>query len=335
MVDKFKLEGRDLRQDLCFKYMVEKSNFYGSSGVQEFWVHSPKETEKKKRHSITVEIHHNEESKKLIIRGNLRKWYFGRNNLADLNFFKFIKAMNRLSFLVFGDQNKIWTMNFTQLELGFNFQLLISAKGIFNSIVAYSTFRRIIYENETVKFEGSGYSVIFYDKLKEIINDYEEYYKTTRPIFHGLRKLHTKAVFPRFEVQINRMTQSQEFMRLCRTPENLRDNYDEVIDLVHKKFKNMTYMDELSPYVISSLKGKRRRAIQEFFMYVGMKSIGEVETLSIVNGVNRDKKRFREVIELIYERHSSMSRTTIKKEFRQTASRRVKELKCIDNRMDL
>ena len=243
--------------------------------------------------------------------------------------------MNLLSLYVFGDRDKIWTMNFTQLELGFNFQLLISAKGIFNSIVAYSTFRRIIYENETVKFEGSGYSVIFYDKLKEIINDYEEYYKSTRPIFHGLRKLHTKAVFPRFEVQIDKMTRSPEFMRLCRTPEDLYGNYNEVFDLVHKKFKDLTYLDDLAPDVIRNLKGKGKKAINEFFMYMGMKSIGKVETLSIVNGVNRDKKIFRDEVESIYERHSTIPRMIIKKDFRQTASRRVRKLKCIDWRTDL
>ena len=48
MVDKFKLESRDLKDGLCFKYIIEKSSYFGTSGVQEFWVHSPRESEKKK-----------------------------------------------------------------------------------------------------------------------------------------------------------------------------------------------------------------------------------------------------------------------------------------------
>ncbi|MBL1280380.1 MAG: hypothetical protein COA33_008920 [Fluviicola sp.] len=330
MMDKFKMECKGLEKDLCIKYLVEKWSMYDNKAIQEFWIHSPRETAKKKRHSISVEIHKEGDEQKLIIRGNLRKWYFGKNNLADLDWFKFNSALNELSRRIFGGKDKIWGMTFTQLELGFNFQLLNSAKGIIDSFVAFSTFRRILYEHETAKFEGAGYSVTIYDKLKEIIEDKESYFKHTKPVFAGLRKLHTKAVLPRFEVQITKMTKAPEFNRLCKTPFDLRENFDEVFDLVHQKFNDMTYLDSMAPDVVRNLSGKGKREITEYFIYMGVKAIGEIQSLSIVNGVNRDKADFRNYIETIYERQNTMPRMDIKKDVKKAVSKRVRKLKCND-----
>ena len=139
----------------------EKTEKYGSSR---------KLMNEMKNHSLT--IFQNKNSSKVIIRGSLRKWYFGKYSLLDFTKESFRRAMNKLAKSLNMDLEDLYQGKITQCEIGLNVRTRISCEKIIPNIVEYG---RLINPNnyhnldETTYHNGYDKKFIAYDKCKEIL----------------------------------------------------------------------------------------------------------------------------------------------------------------------
>ena len=123
-----------------------------------------------KNHSLT--IFQNKNSSKVIIRGSLRKWYFGKYSLLDFTKESFRRAMNKLAKSLNMDLEDLYQGKITQCEIGLNVRTRISCEKIIPNIVEYG---RLINPNnyhnldETTYQNGYDKKFIAYDKCKEIL----------------------------------------------------------------------------------------------------------------------------------------------------------------------
>ena len=151
-----RLTGDNFRN--CTKEKTEK---YGSSR---------KLMNEMKNHSLT--IFQNKNSSKVIIRGSLRKWYFGKYSLLDFTKESFRRAMNKLAKSLNMDLEDLYQGKITQCEIGLNVRTRISCEKIIPNIVEYG---RLINPNnyhnldETTYQNGYDKKFIAYDKCKEIL----------------------------------------------------------------------------------------------------------------------------------------------------------------------
>ena len=150
----------------------EKTEKYGSSR---------KLMNEMKNHSLT--IFQNKNSSKVIIRGSLRKWYFGKYSLLDFTKESFRRAMNKLAKSLNMDLEDLHQGKITQCEIGLNVRTRISCEKIIPNIVEYG---RLINPNnyhnldETTYQNGYDKKFIAYDKCKEIVNGCHNFKKRIR-----------------------------------------------------------------------------------------------------------------------------------------------------------
>ena len=110
-------------------------------------------------------------TKKLQIKGSLRKWYFGSTSYSDLEFCYINIVILEISKLIGILPEKLHESMITQCELGLNIKTRIPCEKIIPKISHYGHLKRYEYDGETVGFKGRNKELKIYDKTNEIIEN--------------------------------------------------------------------------------------------------------------------------------------------------------------------
>jgi hypothetical protein len=280
---------------------------------------------------FTITEHCYENGHKVIIEGNLRKWFFGLNNLGDLDYYQYKGAIEWLSRLIFGDNNSLWDFKVTQIELGYTIRLPKHFTGVIDAYVAYSSFKKVWYEGETSSFQGRGYTMNVYDKALEVERNRMKRFGSSIKDPKPIRKIRQKVCHTRYEMKIHSLSKVPEFINLVATPGDILENWDLMLDTLKAKFNNITYMDFISPERTFELRGKRQTPIKEYIMMAGIMAIGRQRVAGICDlAHSNDKARLKKYFEGVHERVLGTNHLDLKRDLKRTISRRVRKLKAND-----
>lgn len=300
MIDKITLYNSDFIGQLLHENLALHNGSTENSIKCKYRLYNPKA--KKKRY-ILVTLERERISTKLTIEGSIRKWHYGRNSYNDLNYHQYEEAIENLGLLLCGDKDILWGFKITSMELGLNVQLPIKFKGIVDSYVGYSNFQRISYQGETSAFKGTSYTMIVYDKGKEIIKSLKKEDRNIEPKGHKL--LSKKATWIRFEMQAKYMSKIPNLSRLASTPGNVLTNWNELIDYLYEKIRNIDFDVYSSPIYTNQLKDRNLTELKEYLCHVGIKKLGLNTSLAFTNYLKRNKKEARNELHQINERFAT------------------------------
>ena len=115
-------------------------------------------------------LKYNREPHTLTMENSIRKWFYGRYSIKDLDRSDFIKAYNKIADILGIEKETLYKASFTQCEIGLNDKTKIPPGNIVPLVAAYSSLKRMQIENETVEFKGTDLRLIMYDKTKEILD---------------------------------------------------------------------------------------------------------------------------------------------------------------------
>lgn len=184
----------------------------------------------------------------LIVRGSLRKWFFGKNVRRDLKKIEFKKSLIYLSRELQIPLKEILNGNITQIELGTTLVLNAEYRKILTGLVAYPKLPRKEYR-ETLYFgdkfkeykKRSSYHFIFYDKLKEI-------HKEDKQKLKQIEHLQDKIYFCRFEISLNKLSQVTKFKNEVKSFQQILDNWEGVQIKIIEHFDKIVYVDYMSDF---------------------------------------------------------------------------------------
>lgn len=121
-----------------------------------------------KNKSYKLYVKQNKNTGKVVITRSLRKWFFNKGSLLDLNLSSLKKSMKMIASELNIPLSELCKGKITQCEIGQNVKVKIPATEIIPRIVDYARFSRKSIKDETLYFNGTSKKVIIYDKLKEI-----------------------------------------------------------------------------------------------------------------------------------------------------------------------
>lgn len=108
---------------------------------------------------------------KVKIEGNLRKWMYGsRSAVGDLNYKDFEFCIGLIAKRLGVEKKWIWNLEITYVEMGGNIRLPRAYERFIPSLISYPELTMERWTESTVYFKGAKYSLIFYDKLKQLKN---------------------------------------------------------------------------------------------------------------------------------------------------------------------
>lgn len=146
---------------------------------------------------LEVRIIDRPEGNKIKIEGNLRKWVYGsKSAVRDLNYRDFIYCIKLIAKRLGVEEGWIWNLELTYVEMGGNIKLPRSYERFIPSLISYPELTLERWTESTVYFRGAKYSLIFYDKLKQLQN-------TNIISAKNAEKLIRKWFILRFEIKVN------------------------------------------------------------------------------------------------------------------------------------
>ena len=198
--------------------------------------------------------------------GNLRRWYFGYKSLNDFNNRHFKKCLKMIAKRIGADYENLLGFNIKKIELGFNLKLESVHKKFIPCLVEYPRLKKIRWCKSTVSFKGTKYSVIYYDKLKELLDRKNGISKNTYD------KVSKKYFFLRFEKKITSKSGTSLKTKIT-TLGYVIDNWSFLIDDCYNSFLKVKKVD-----LISGVKTLKRPMtsgeFKVFLIYAGLERLG-------------------------------------------------------------
>lgn len=235
MIDNIKITIQNFRGNFdCCK----KVGFLYGKSVYRLYNHE-------KGKEIFLLLEYNGGKKELIINNSIRKWYLGGFSLSDLTQETAYKAFKKISQLLGIDLDDFRKATFTQCEIGLNLRMSIPAYEIIPLVVKYSTFKRYIYENETVGFIGTDRTLKMYNKCEELLDHNKKYDKKTKE--HTFKVL-TDKNYNFLRIELN-MLDKQSFINKklykLQTIGDILDNYLSLYEFWIKEMSAVILLNEL------------------------------------------------------------------------------------------
>lgn len=296
------------------------------SGYKYYKLKSPRN--KKENIFLTVKIGIRKGKQFVSVEGSIRKWFFSMNGFQDLDYYRFEKAIERISEILFFDKEMLWGFKVSVLEIGFNVQLRMIMKGIVDGYCSYSTFRRIWYEGETMCFEGDSYSMIVYDKGEEVVKKRSAKKSKVSPV--PIEKLIERATWLRFEFKTETLSKVPKMSKLANTLGKILENWDEILDVVHDKVKDMKYVHYTLPTYTDELVGGNKTQLKNYLINITMLTIGVGKTMSLVDKLKRDKENVKKELQEMNRTFVDKPRLDIERDLKWAISKRVRKLKAND-----
>lgn len=277
---------------------------------------------------LTVKIGIKYGKRFVSVEGSIRKWFFSMNGFQDLDYYRFEKAIESISEILFSDKEILWGFKVSVLEIGFNVQLRMIMKGIVDGYCSYSTFRRIWFEGETMCFEGESYSMIVYDKGEEVVKRRSTKKSKKSPV--PIKKLIGRATWLRFEFKTETLSKVPAMSKLANTLGKIRANWDEIFDVVHDKIKCMKYVHYTLPTYTDELVGGNRTLLKNYLINVAMLTIGIGKTMSLVDKLKYDRNTIKKELQEMNRTFVDKPRLDIERDLKWAISKRVRKLKAND-----
>lgn len=157
------------------------------------------------------------------IEGNLRKWKYGNKSaVRDLNYRDFIFCIGLIAKRLGVEEKYIWNLELTYVEMGGNIKLPRSYERFIPSLFSYPELALERWTESTVYFKGAKYSLIYYDKLKQL--------KDTNVVSSKVAdKLIKRWFILRFEIKVNAKSgyRKRDFIQ---TLQSFEENWSDLLD---------------------------------------------------------------------------------------------------------
>ncbi|MFC7356468.1 hypothetical protein ACFQO1_02110 [Jejudonia soesokkakensis] len=275
-----------------------------------------------KEYKISLTLLSNEKlsNNKLIIEGNFRKWYFGTDNISDLNKKKFCNVVSQVAKKIGIEQNVLWNARVTKLETGVTVKLKEKHRGIVNCIFSYKNFRKNTYDNSGVEFKGENYDVIFYDMLRRMFN-------RKHKLERQYKKLTKSNFFFRYEIQVHKVSGVDMFKEKANTLLKIKNNWKYLGQNLITTLDNVKFVDVISPSQFMELKGATKKPMTDYLTYKGIESIGMENLRQLINQMKpKSRPDYRRDFIELYEKQLSEDKEDYESIFKEFIQNRVKEL---------
>lgn len=271
---------------------------------------------------------------RLYIRGNIRKWYMTSKSTRDFKRKDFVGAIALLEKELGLTTNTLWNAAVTQIEIGVRLRLKDRHRGLLFCIAHYKNFKKLSIENEfdefkkltvsneTVKFIGEKYSILFYDKIKEVFN-HSEMKKTNG------KKASKNNFYLRYELQIKSVSHMRPSIKdNISTLLLIRNNWKSLGEILKETLEDIVFVDILSPISYDKIKLGAKTEIKNYLMCEGMKSVGIDNFLNLINVIeNKKRGEYRNEILAIYEDYiRTNKKATYKKYLTRKLGKRISAL---------
>lgn len=172
------------------------------------------------------------------------------------------------------EKGNLWEAKVTKIEIGVTtglsqFRRLSAIDR--NFLLCISNHKDLgegaVYPNETVKFKGGKYSVIFYDKNTEIFSERGKKRKIGNKINRYFFSL-------RYEIQINKVSNVKLFEGKINTLTKVKEHWAEIGKELTESLNKTRYVNVISEEQIKTLDNCNKKEMEEYLIYKGMEAVG-------------------------------------------------------------
>ncbi|QQV01228.1 MULTISPECIES: hypothetical protein [Chryseobacterium] len=256
---------------------------------------------------------------KLIVHRNVRKDWYKIPKVGDLGYKSFEKMINKYG-EEFGIKSKaLWNARVTKVELGLTLRLPIKMKGILSCFHSFSGLsEKNIYGQNGVSFIGNNFSVSFYDKIEKMKSNNELFPKSSNKQ-KLIEKITKKNYFLRFELKVEKVSGFYNKMYDDKINHlfKIRDEWDYLLKSLSKLFKQVNYIDVVSPEVMDSIRGEEKKPMDSLLKFQGIKSITpDVFFEELLPQMKKDKhSKFKKEYRDFYNEYERKFRYGFKEDF--------------------
>lgn len=108
------------------------------------------------------------EGKYCILKGSIRKWFFGKDTLKDLTYTDLEICLRKIATILHIDYKSFLNSSIRKLEFGKNIWVSFEPDMILGSLLRHPRLKKISTWPDSKKFIGDDLQLIFYNKLKEM-----------------------------------------------------------------------------------------------------------------------------------------------------------------------
>lgn len=265
----------------------------------------------------------------LVITGSWRKWYLGGGSSRDLNYERLNDCIGAIAEKIGLPTEVIANAEIKKVELGFGMRFRENMEGIINGFVFFNNFDPIYeYNRESVRFKGTSYSVVFYDKFIQLMNEFEKRVKEEEKeikrngIFVDMNRKSKKLLAEkmtknnfslRYEVSVTNMDgcppefkgtkdKNGKCENIISTPNDILKNWDKILDGLDKVFGKVQFSAYNLNVGLEYLNGKNLKELYEYNLHLAAIAVGGTRNyLQLLMRKLNDKHR-NENIEKIIKR---------------------------------
>lgn len=265
----------------------------------------------------------------LEIKGSWRKWYLTDGTSRDLNYTRLNDCIGAIALKISLPPEKILNAKIKKVELGFGMRFRENMEGIINGFVFFNNFDPIYeYNRESVRFKGTSYSVVFYDKFVQLMNEFEKRVKEEekeakrKGIFVDMNRKSKKLLAEkmnknnfslRYEVSVTNMggcppefkgakDKNGKRENIIATPNDILKNWDKILDGLAKVFGKVQFSGYNLNVGLEYLNGKNLKELYEYNLHLAAIAVGGTRNyLQLLMRKLNDKHR-NENVEKIMER---------------------------------
>lgn len=275
---------------------------------------------------MTVDYYSNEDRSVLQITGSWRKWLLGAGTTRDLYYMDVVFCIGAIAQKIGLPYEKVENMNFVKIEVGVGVRYRQNMDGVVDGHVYFKGFDPIYeYRRESVRFKGTAYSVVIYDKWTQLMNLFEQNVRDeeklarrkgifpdpNRPSKKRLaKKMNKNNSSIRIEVNVTNLTdcppeftdrnrKKKEREIYVRSPKAILKNWNLILDGFSAIYYNIQYCSYNLQVGRNYLDGKGLKELAMFELHLAAIATGGVRNfvqlhLKMLNGNHRNdniKKR--------------------------------------------
>jgi hypothetical protein len=215
---------------------------------------------------------------KIKIMNSLRKWYSGDRILFEFKDSDFQKCVKKIAKKFAVNEEVLKKAIVTRVEYGSHITLRPEFRCYYACIYSHKYIpTKMIYGNETVKFVGENKDVIFYDKISEDGKKINRYSAKNR------KKIMKLALTLRYEISISKVSGEKFAKSHMGTLGDIITNWEQIAESWVKELDNITFVNNMSPKVYQFLEDSQIKEMNDYFIYLGIQSLGIEKMNALLN----------------------------------------------------
>lgn len=219
---------------------------------------------------ITVSLNSKFSGFKII--GNLRKWWFGKNNIvSDFNYISFCACVTHLAHRMSIPEEALWESAISYVEIGANVRLSSKFDDVIASAQSFPRRKRFGDVDETVYFKTQNTDIIIYDKITHA-------FKKTGLKENARDRLLQNMFLMRYEIKLRNIANTV-LSDEVKTLGSIKENWNELLNYWEKEFYKIKLINQLHPPVNSDKPYLKKSDVSNFLIRRGILAYGGVERL--------------------------------------------------------